>query len=772
MYFCRILSRNLEKYLQELNEQQLAAVCYDGGPSLVIAGAGSGKTRVLTNKITYLIAQGYDPRRILALTFTNKAAREMRERIGQLVGEMTASQLWMGTFHSMFLRILRFNAERIGFKPNFTIYDTSDTKSVLKQIVKDMQLEEKDYPISTVASIISNAKNSLMSPADYLSEKYLTDRDRYAHRPELGNVYKAYWNRCFLSGAMDFDDILFYTNILFRDHDDVLRKYQDFFQYILVDEYQDTNFAQHLVVSQLCKEHRRLCVVGDDAQSIYSFRGANIQNILNLSKAYPDLKTFKLEQNYRSTQNILNVANSLIDKNTHQIRKHIFSKKEPGSKIPVIEAYTDFEESFIVANKIVEMKMLQAGSYDDFAVLYRTNAQSRLLEESLRKRNIPYRIYGGVSFYQRKEVKDALGYFRMTINPDDDEALRRIINCPARGIGEKTVQKIRQAATANGVSMWAVVRSPERYGLEVNSGTMKKIDGFRSLIDSYIEKNKEGASAIELGEYIFQTSKILSSLYTENTPENISKQENLTELLSAIQQFVVQRSERGEERFSMLDFLSEVSLATDQDKEEDDDTPCVMLMTVHAAKGLEFRNVFIVGVEDDLFPSARIDRRSTYEIEEERRLLYVAITRAKENCVMLYACSRYQNGSSYPSSSSRFLKDIDSDLLVMPVSAMSSDGFSEKAQPSRRGWGGSRANGNLRKLRPIVPDKTPEKSPSPADSGQGGVLKAGMRIRHSIFGIGTIDSVETSPDKKIHVSFDNVGEKILLVKFAKFTILE
>lgn len=760
----------MERYLQDLNEQQYAAVCYDGGPSLVIAGAGSGKTRVLTNKITYLIEHGYDPRRILALTFTNKAAAEMRERIGLLMGESVASQLWMGTFHSMFLRILRFNSEKIGFNSNFTIYDTTDTKSVLKQVIKDMELDEKDYPVNVVASVISNAKNSLMSPADYLRERSLTDRDRYAKRPALGDIYMRYWNKCYLSSAMDFDDILFYTNILFRDHEDVLKKYQEFFQYILVDEYQDTNFAQHLVVSQLSKEHRRICVVGDDAQSIYSFRGANIQNILNLSKYYPDLRTFKLEQNYRSTQNILNVANSLIEKNKQQIRKRIFSDNQAGCKVPVIEAYTDYEESHIVANKIAEMKMLQAGSYSDFAVLYRTNAQSRLLEESLRKRNVPYRVYGGQSFYQRKEIKDALGYFRLTVNPNDDEALRRIINYPARGIGEKTVQKIRLLAAKEGVSMWTVVSAPDRFMLDVNSGTKKKLEGFRDLVESYIQMNDEGVDAFVLAGNIFTTSHILSSLMSENTPENISRQENLSELLSATKQFVEERQERGETLLSMSDFLSEVSLATDQDMEDDDDTPRVTLMTVHAAKGLEFRNVFIVGVEDDLFPSAR-SANNLQEVEEERRLLYVAITRAKENCVMLYCRSRYLNGMSRPCGRSRFLKDIDSNLLIeTSVSAIKTgrDYYSPKER--------ARTNITMEarqpsRLRPLLTKNNQLEQPVAQPVKEADGLNVGVRISHSLFGAGTIEEVEYTPDKKIKVRFENVGTKVLLVKFAKITIL-
>ena len=469
----------MEDFLQQLNPQQLAAVKYDDGPSLVIAGAGSGKTRVLTNKIMYLVKNGHDPRRIMALTFTNKAANEMRERIAGLIGLVEASKLWMGTFHSVFLRILHSNAERICFTPNFTIYDTSDSKSLIKTVIKDMQLDEKDYPANVVASIISRAKNSLVSPTDYMRDTALVRRDNAVKRPMVGEIYSKYWSRCRAANAMDFDDILFYTNILLRDHPDVLERYQDYFTYILVDEYQDTNFAQHLIVSQLCKKHRNLCVVGDDAQSIYSFRGANIRNILSLPKQYPDMKMFKLEQNYRSTKNILNAANSLIAKNKEQIQKNIFSDNPTGGKIPVIEAFSDYEESYIVANKLIEIKMLQGGSYEDFAILYRTNAQSRVLEESLRKRNIPYRIYGGLSFYQHKEIKDALCYFRVAVNPDDDEALRRIINFPARGIGEKTLLKLRQCAMEGNVSMWEVIDNLNDYPTGLNSGAVKKLDSFK-----------------------------------------------------------------------------------------------------------------------------------------------------------------------------------------------------------------------------------------------------------------------------------------------------
>lgn len=758
----------MESYLQQLNKQQYDAVVYDGGPSLVIAGAGSGKTRVLTNKIMYLINHGYDPRRILALTFTNKAAREMRERIAMLCGPEDASKLWMGTFHSMFLKILRLNTERIGFGHDLTIYDAADTKSALKTIIKDWELDDKKYPVGTVASIISSAKNSLLSPADYARDNDLMKRDIYKERPRLAEIYAEYSNRCRRSNAMDFDDILYYTNYLFRDNDDVLQKYQNFFEYILVDEYQDTNFAQHVIIRQLTSARMKLCVVGDDAQSIYSFRGANIQNILNLNRQFPALKVFKLEQNYRSTQTILNAANSLIEKNTRQIPKRIFSENQKGERIPVLEAYSDFEESYIVANKISEMKMMQNCSYSDFAILYRTNAQSRVFEENLRKRNIPYRIYGGLSFYQRKEVKDAICYFRMTVNPFDDEALCRIINYPARGIGDKTVAKLRAAATGRNVSIWNVLNDLEAYDVKFNAGTLKKLDSFKEMIAECIDFGQKN-DAITLAEHIFSQSAIVTSLYSDSTPENISRIENLNELLNAVQQFVKENEEAGDTRTSMSDFLSVASLATDQDN-DDDETPKVTLMTVHAAKGLEFKNVFIVGVEDELFPSVR-SSESIQEIEEERRLLYVAITRAKEHCVMTYATSRYRNGQTHPSTISRFVREIDPSLLRISGSYKrnADSGYTVPKRYERTfKWESLSKPAALRQT--VVSDA--DSSGTEASAPQPSELKEGMRVAHSRFGNGEILKVEESgSDTKLTIKFDNVGTKVLLAKFAKLTVL-
>ena len=661
-------------YLDKLNEQQRAAVEYCDGPQLVIAGAGSGKTRVLTYKIVHLLRLGCEPWRIMALTFTNKAAREMRERIEPLAGPEVAAQLWMGTFHSIFSRLLRRNAERIGFKPDFTIYDQSDSRSLIKLIVKDMGLDDKLYKPATIQTQISNAKNALITPDDYARNQSLIDADADAMRPATVNIYRAYWERCRIAGAMDFDDLLLYTNILLRDHEDVLEQYQEFFRYILVDEYQDTNFSQHLIVHQLSKKYNRLCVVGDDAQSIYSFRGANIDNILRLQRFYPDIKTFKLERNYRSTQTITDAANSLIEKNKGQIAKHLFSKNAVGDRIPVIQCYSDYEEAYVVANQIAALKARQGDSYEDYAVLYRTNAQSRVLEEALSNggrrdkhgnmRNaIPYRIYGGLSFYQRKEVKDAICYLRLIINSDDDEALRRVINYPSRGIGDTTVGKITHCANENGVSLWQVINNAEHYGLNVNRGTLTKLEGFTTLMKGLIELNLNGSDALTVAQEMVKRTHIKSVLMGDNTPENISRIENLDELVNAVNDFQQIKEESGEEHYQIGDFLAETSLLTDQDM-NDPDGEKVTLMTVHAAKGLEFRNVIIVGVEEDLFPSA-MSAGSMYQIEEERRLLYVAITRAEVNCIITYATSRYHNGQTKSCVISRFLRDIEPEYLLM-----------------------------------------------------------------------------------------------------------
>ncbi len=787
-----------EDYLEKLNEQQRAAVEYCDGPQLVIAGAGSGKTRVLTYKIVHLLKQGYEPWRIMALTFTNKAAREMRERIEPLAGPEVAAQLWMGTFHSIFSRLLRRNANRIGFKSDFTIYDQSDSRSLIKLIVKDMGLDDKIYKPAAIQTQISNAKNALITPEDYARNQALIDADRDAQRPETASIYKAYWSRCRIAGAMDFDDLLLYTNILLRDHEDVLEQYQEFFRYILVDEYQDTNFSQHLIVHQLSKKYNRLCVVGDDAQSIYSFRGANIDNILRLQRFYPDIKTFKLERNYRSTQNITEAANSLIEKNNRQIAKHLFSKNAVGDRIPVIQCFSDYEEAYVVANQIAALKARQGDSYEDYAVLYRTNAQSRVLEEALSnggrrdkhgnmRSAIPYRIYGGLSFYQRKEVKDAICYLRLIINPDDDEALRRVINYPSRGIGDTTVGKITHCATQNGVSLWQVINNPEPNGLNVNRSTMTKLEGFITLMKGLIELNQNSSDALTVTQEMVKQTRIKSVLLGDSTPENISRIENLDELVNAVNDFQQIKEESGDEHYQIGDFLAETSLLTDQDM-NDPDGEKVTLMTVHAAKGLEFRNVIIVGVEEDLFPSA-MSAGSLYQIEEERRLLYVAITRAEVNCIITYATSRYHNGQTKSCVMSRFLRDIAPEYLLLgstnsaPVpSRKRANRWDEDLEvPPRPSRPSSQSRPSIQtrpssQPRPATPPRPAAAPPQAPASGNFTIhsveeLHVSSEILHQRFGRGTVTSIDTSGDAKIDVMFTDGQTRKLLLKFAKFEIL-
>ncbi len=778
-------------YLDELNEQQRAAVEYCDGPQLVIAGAGSGKTRVLTYKIVHLLRLGYAPWRILALTFTNKAAKEMRERIQPLVGGAVASKLWMGTFHSIFARILRANAELIGFKSNFTIYDTADSKSLVKTIIRDMQLDDKIYKPSAVLSAISGAKNALVSPEDYALSRDVMEADARAKRPELHAIYRAYRDRCVVAGAMDFDDLLYYTNVLLRDNPDVLRHYREFFQYVLVDEYQDTNFAQHVIVTQLTRESGRLCVVGDDAQSIYSFRGANIRNILDLKKTYSALSTFKLERNYRSTRNIINAAGSLIDKNSEQIPKTVYSENETGAPIEVVKCYSDFEEAYQVASRLSQLKMTSGDSADEFAILYRTNAQSRVLEEALRKRNIHYRIYGGLSFYQRKEVKDAIAYFRLALNPDDDEALRRVINFPARGIGETTLNRLIRAAIDGNVSIWTVIQEPDKYPAGLNAGALRKLDGFAGLIAEFVQADRKGADAYELATKIIERTEMFKMYLHDNTPENLSKQENIQELLSGVKGFVETRVEEGNDSMSLADFMAEVSLATDQDSDSGDGTEeRVTLMTVHAAKGLEFNNVFVVGVEEDLFPSA-MAQDSPSQIEEERRLMYVAITRAKKFCMLSYAGSRFRNGQTAACRPSRFLGDIDRRFLRLATND-NLGASSPKVRPTvnynASMAGSARSLNSLRKVSPSPSQESysrpetgfnrPSSAPAPANgSGKYTLhrvdeLCEGMEIEHAKFGLGTITAIDTAgPDPRITVKFDNTDTRTLMLKFAKFSVV-
>lgn len=780
-------------YLDLLNPQQRDAVVYKDGPSLVIAGAGSGKTRVLTYKIVDLLSNGFEPYRIMALTFTNKAAREMKERIASAVGTKVSSRLWMGTFHSIFLRLLRSHSDLAGFKQGFTIYDTADTRSLLKIIVKELALDEKIYKPAVLACNISNAKNAMIDADQYLLNKDLVEADRRAKRPLTGRIYKLYCERCHRANAMDFDDILFFMNLLLRDHPDVRRHYQEFFRYILVDEYQDTNFAQHLIISQLVGESRNLCVVGDDAQSIYSFRGANIGNIINLEKRYPGLRIFKLERNYRSTQNIVNAAGSLISRNTNQLKKNVYSENEPGAPVEVIRTYSDMEEAYLVANLISASKLSCHDSFDDYAILYRTNAQSRVLEEALRKRNISYRIYGGLSFYQRKEIKDVIAYFRMTINPDDDEALRRVINYPARGIGETTMKKIQACATENGKSLWEIISDVKNYNVGINSGTARKLEAFADLINLFIDDNSK-SDAYALGQLIYNRTGILTSLAHDNTPESISKQENLSELLAGLKDFTEsRREEEADANVSMRAFLSEVMLATDQDEKDEKDVPKVTLMTVHAAKGLEFKHIYVVGVEEELFPSS-MSMDSLAQIEEERRLLYVAITRAKVTCTLTFAGSRFRNGQTMLTKPSRFLSDIDPRYLKLVSSvdiADSSDAkfinpasaynrYERGDRPARsfaegkfRDYGtpSSRPDYGRRALRDInAIDKSIGSGIKPMHTPD--ELAIGMEIEHPKLGIGTIQSMgNVQGEPTITVDFGVMGVKKLLLKFAKFTIL-
>ncbi|MDR0429554.1 MAG: UvrD-helicase domain-containing protein [Tannerellaceae bacterium] len=758
----------MEEFLNQLNESQREAVLYTEGPELVIAGAGSGKTRVLTYKIAYLLQQGLRPYNILALTFTNKAAKEMKERIAVLTEPDTARRLWMGTFHSIFSRILRTEAEHIGYSSDYTIYDSADSKSLIKSIIKEMKLDDKIYRPGMIQARISNAKNALVTWKMYEQNKELVQGDTNANIPFIRDIYRIYQGRCIQAGAMDFDDLLLQTNILFRDHPDVLEKYRDHFQYILVDEYQDTNFAQHLIVQRLAELHRRLCVVGDDAQSIYSFRGANIDNILRLKKIYPDLRIFKLEQNYRSTQNIVDAANSLIHKNKEQIHKNVFSKKEKGNKVYLTSSYSDYEEAYIVASKITELRMGEEHySYADFSVLYRTNAQSRTIEEALRKRNIPYKIYGGLSFYQRKEIKDVIAYLRLIINPHDEEAFKRIVNFPARGIGNTTVGRLLAAAVEYNVSLWTILDNPSDYTLTLNNGTMKKLAAFKEMIEDFIKLNSE-LQADEMTVHVVKKSGIASELYQDRSVEGISKQENLEELLKGIAEYIEIRQEEGMEQVTLADFLSEVSLLTDQDNDKEENANKVTLMTIHAAKGLEFKNVFVVGLEEDLFPSI-MSKDNPRAIEEERRLFYVAITRAEENCILTYAKSRFRNGKSNLCSPSRFLRDIDPQYLHAPSEASFTtdrDTFNKPtfASPFQQ------PKAVEAKMKPASSATPPIASEPLADLSQ---LKEGVRVRHDRFGMGEIIAIEgEGGNVKATVRFLNFGQKQLLLKFARLSIVE
>lgn len=833
--------------LKDLNEAQRAAVEYIDGPSLVIAGAGSGKTRVLTYKIAYLLSQGMKPWSIMALTFTNKAAREMKERIGKLVGNDLAQHLYMGTFHSIFSRILRAEAEHIGFNNNFTIYDESDSRSLIKAIVKEMGLDDKKYKPAAVHAKISMAKNNLMSAAAYESDEAIFEQNKRAQMPEVGKIFVAYVQRCKQANAMDFDDLLTLTYQLFREHEDIRHKYAARFDYVLVDEYQDTNHVQMSIVMQLCQEKQRVCAVGDDSQSIYSFRGANIDNILNYQRQFQGTRLFKLEQNYRSTQTIVEAANSLIKHNRNQIPKDVFSENAKGEKIQYKPAYSDKEEAVIVAKDVKRIRREDGCQYSDFAILYRTNAQSRSFEEEFRKQGIPYRIYGGLSFYQRKEIKDIIAYFRLVANPDDEEAIKRIINYPARGIGATTVLKIADCAHQNQVSFWEVIGAPEQYGLAVNKGTMNKLETFRLLISSFIER-AQTTDVYELGDAIIKESGISQDIMSGKDADDLARQENLEEFLSGMSAFVEERREEGRfDKLFLQDYLQDVALLTDADSDGDKDEPRVSLMTVHAAKGLEFPTVFVVGLEENIFPSP-LSAASLRELEEERRLLYVAITRAEKHCILTNAKNRWRYGKMEFDNPSRFIDEIDGKLIDSQDEAggslfgsMSDQPEWARAQRPRRPWEdaeqpryssryqnskpvasqfvadpkpslfddepetshtsgrssvsgrSSLSEGNFKSVRALNAAKrymeTHSSHPASRSTGSSAAsvssstassagssscgLQEGMKIEHQRFGRGTVLKIEgTGENTKATVEFVHSGTKQLLLKYAKFTVVD
>ena len=789
-----------DNLLNQLNEGQRQAVEYCDGPQLVIAGAGSGKTRVLTYKIAYLLERGMAPWNILALTFTNKAAREMKERIGRLVGQDRALRLNMGTFHSVFARILRAEAEAIGFGANFTIYDQSDARSLVKSIIKEMQLDDKTYKPASVADRISMAKNHLLLPAQYATSSWAAD-DARSKRPLVSQIYNRYAERCRQANAMDFDDLLVQTFVLLSQREDIRQKYVQRFQYVLVDEYQDTNYAQQEIVLLLTREHGRVCVVGDDAQSIYSFRGANIDNILNFQKMYDGAQLFKLEQNYRSTQLIVQAANSLIRKNERQIHKNVFSENEHGERLTLKPAYSDKEEALIVCNDIKRIRRQENSEYSDFAILYRTNAQSRSFEEQMRKDGIPYRIYGGLSFYQRKEIKDVIAYFRVVANNNDEEALRRIINYPARGIGDTTVSKIVETASVHNVSLWRVMAQPLVFDLKLSKAALTRLDAFRSMVEGWTRR-METEDAYELCHSIVMESGISKDIYSSSNPEDLSRQENLEEFLGGMHDFVDMRKEEGREHeTSLSDFLQEVALLTDLDSDKDADQPRVTLMTIHSAKGLEFPTVFVVGLEENIFPSPMCVG-SMRELEEERRLLYVAITRAEKHCILTCAQNRFRYGRMEYDTPSRFIKDFDASLIKVEGGGKFGELGGQSGLGGYRGQSGQSGIGSYRgqsdqggrfasfkpqsrmqNPRPVasqfVADPKPrlipvrQEAPRPQSAIGNIGLKEGNIIEHQRFGIGTVLRVEgTGENMKATVEFRNAGTKQLLLKFAKYTIVK
>lgn len=764
-----------------LNESQKAAVEYNEGASVIVAGAGSGKTRVLTYKIAYLLELGMAPHHILALTFTNKAAREMRERIMRVVGPSVSRGLWMGTFHSIFSRILRTEAEIIGFTPQFTIYDTADSKALVKSIIKELQLDDKTYKAGALQSKISQAKNHLVTPYVYNSNPANYTEDRRHNVPEFGRVYETYCRRCREANAMDFDDLLVYTAFLFKQRPDVLARYQERFQFILVDEYQDTNTVQHAIVMQLAALHGRVCVVGDDAQSIYSFRGAEIDNILGFQRSFANCRLFKLEQNYRSTQTIVNAANSLIAKNRNQIPKTVYSKLSVGDPIEVVSNYSDFEEGYAVAKDITCVVEKRFAAYEDIAILYRTNAQSRVLEEALRKSGIPYKIYGGLSFYQRKEIKDVIAYLRLIINPSDEEALKRVINYPTRGIGDTTQQKLLSVVHDNPrVPALDIIADPLKYGVDVRKAAAGKLQKFAELINSFLDENEQ-QDAYHVAERVVYSSGIMADVSVDSSPENLSRKENIQEFLNAVHEFCDQKVNNGDNDIQLVNFLNEVSLITDQDTDKEEDAHAVTLMTVHAAKGLEFTYVYIVGMEENLFPSMMVE--SERELEEERRLFYVAITRAKERCMITYAKSRFRNGQTQFSNPSRFLHDIDKRYLRLPNdSAFGGGGIVDPysmfgTQSVTRTYEGTR---DVFKKREVIKTPVPKQihkgtfkpvssaSKTPLNPQDVMGFYVGERVEHNTFGVGTVILIEGDGDnRKARINFDDFGEKQLLLKYAR-----
>ncbi|MEN8119719.1 MAG: UvrD-helicase domain-containing protein [Bacteroidota bacterium] len=770
-------------YLKELNDVQRNAVEAVEGPSLVIAGAGSGKTRVLTYRITHLLNLRKHPSNILALTFTNKAAREMKDRVGKMVGEKTARYLWMGTFHSIFAKILRVESKLINYPSSFSIYDTQDSKNLIKTICKELNLDPQVYKPNEVLNRISYAKNNLVTASNYANNYQIKESDKNSRKPEIYRIYQIYENRCKNSGAMDFDDLLLKTNILFDQSPEVLQKYQEKFKYIMVDEYQDTNFSQYLIIKKLADAHHNLCVVGDDAQSIYAFRGARIENIFNFKKDYPENKVFKLEQNYRSTQNIVNAANSVIDKNKNQIRKNVFSEKETGNKIKLFEAYTDHEEGYLIANMINDTRYQDHDNFSDFAILYRTNAQSRILEEALRKKNIPYKIYGGLSFYQRKEIKDLLAYFRLIINPLDDEAFKRIINYPKRGIGNTSLNRLLHFAKENNISAWQAAIKLNDIKIDLSNAVIKKIHDFMSLISNFSAMINSD-DAYEVARQIAVSTGILKDLHNDKTPEGISRHQNVQELLNGIREFTTSETDNGETP-KLVDYIENVSLLTNDDKNNDGDNDKVILMTIHSAKGLEFKNVYLAGLEEELFPS-KFSTANISELEEERRLFYVAITRAEKTLYISYAKTRYRWGQLADCMPSRFIRDIDPDFIEQesPLSSIKSyktkNNFSTKPKTELNGitkkpYSSFKKSSDKEpvfksRLKKIEKNINIEKKSTEKNNTNG--IAVGVMVEHQRFGKGKVLNIEGDfPNIKATIEFSSAGKKQLLLKFAKLKVL-